>query len=307
MTRLVIKQAVPINHAIIGSIMTTLQADWIFPVDRPPINRGTITFTDKIVSVDEPGVRSADEDLGQVAIIPGLVNAHTHLDLGGAVHLRQKITLGEPTDWLRRVIAYRRSRTPEQIDADIAEGLQQLQNAGTTLVGDIATNNQSEVYLERAAMRSIVFHELIGLDADRLRRAWHQCAGAVSPHAPYSVNVNVMRDLLSGSQPLATHVAEFAEEAVLLEHRRGPFRTFLEQLGVYLTIGLATSWQDFLFSSDSIAPQLLIHANYLPSDIALSANQSVVYCPRTHAAFGHPPHPFQQMLARRNQRLPRHR
>lgn len=282
--------------------MTTLQADWIFPVDRPPIARGTITVNNgTIVSVDEPGIRPVDENLGQVALIPGMVNAHTHLDLSGAAYLCQQITPGNPTDWLRSVIAYRRSRTVEQLDADVAIGIAQLQRAGTTLVGDIAANYLSQAQLEFAKMRSIAFNELIGLDAARLRESWKQCQGAVSPHAPYSVNVEVMRDMLDSRSFLATHIAEFAEEAELLEHRRGPFVEFLQQLGVYRPEGLATSWRDFLAtkgSTDSKGKQLLIHANYLPSDIALSANQSVVYCPRTHAAFGHPPHPFREMLNR---------
>ena len=278
--------------------MTTLQADWIFPVDHAPIARGTITFeSDTLVSVNQPSIRSVDKDLGQVAIIPGLVNAHTHLDLSSATHLRQEIEPGKPTDWLRQVIAHRRSQTPEQIAAAIAEGIIQLQRSGTTLVGDICVAGTSEKQLATVPLRSIVYHELIGLDAPRLRQAWQQCQGAVSPHAPYSVNVEVMHELLSSHHPLATHIAEFHEEAELLEHRRGPFVAFLQQLGVYHPEGLATSWHDFLTSNGSTAPQLLIHANYLPSDIALSANQSVVYCPRTHAAFGHPPHPFQEMLA----------
>ena len=64
------------------------------------------------------GVRTPDEDLGNVAIIPGLVNAHTHLDLSGARGLIPPTTPDTFTDWLRGVIAYRRSRTPEQVEAD---------------------------------------------------------------------------------------------------------------------------------------------------------------------------------------------
>src|SRR5207247_2682172 len=67
----------------------TLTARWIFPVERPPLERGTVTIAgERILSVDAPGKRKADIDLGNAAVLPGLVNAHTHLDLTG---LRPKV------------------------------------------------------------------------------------------------------------------------------------------------------------------------------------------------------------------------
>lgn len=85
----------------------TLTARWVFPVDRPPLERGVVAFADEKIAVVEPyGRRTADLDLGDAAVLPGLVNAHTHLDLSG-MH-----SLAPPTphftDWLRRVISHRR-------------------------------------------------------------------------------------------------------------------------------------------------------------------------------------------------------
>ena len=62
----------------------TLTARWLFPVDGPPLEQGTITIQDESIRAVEPhGQRRPDRDLGRVAILPGLVNAHTHLDLCG--------------------------------------------------------------------------------------------------------------------------------------------------------------------------------------------------------------------------------
>src|SRR6478752_6099679 len=116
----------------------TFTARWVFPVGGPPLERGTVTVAgDRIEAVEPRGVRSANEDLGNAAIIPGLVNAHTHLDLSGARGLIPPTDPDHFTDWLRGVIAYRRTRTPEQVEGDIRAGLAECLRFGTTLVGDI--------------------------------------------------------------------------------------------------------------------------------------------------------------------------
>ena len=96
----------------------TLTARWVFPVSGPPLANGVVTIRgDKIEAVEPRGIRSPDDDLGNVAIIPGLVNAHTHLDLSGAAGSIPPTDPDHFTDWLRGVIAYRRSRTPEQVQS----------------------------------------------------------------------------------------------------------------------------------------------------------------------------------------------
>src|SRR5438105_10126039 len=100
----------------------TLTARWVFPVDGPLLERGVVAVADdKIVAVEAHGRLSADLDLGDAAVLPGLVNAHTHLDLSGMRDLAPPTP--HFTDWLRQVIAHRRARTPEQVQADVRAGL----------------------------------------------------------------------------------------------------------------------------------------------------------------------------------------
>src|SRR5215831_6365027 len=95
----------------------TYTARWIFPVDAPPLEAGTITIAaDRIVAVEANGVRKPDVDLGSVALLPGFVNAHTHLDLSGA--RGQCPPTPDFTQWLRRVIAFRRARSDAEVQAD---------------------------------------------------------------------------------------------------------------------------------------------------------------------------------------------
>jgi aminodeoxyfutalosine deaminase len=286
-------------------------ARWVFPVSGPPVPDGVLVVRDDIiVSVEPRGARTPDEHLGNVALVPGFVNAHTHLDLSGARHLIQPTNADHFTDWLRGVIAFRRGRTSEQTQADIRTGLAECLKFGTTLLGDIAAEGASWDALFNAPTRSLVFHELIGLTAQRLSdsvkilAAWGKrpesetCRIAASPHAPYSTGIALIRSVAWNGWPIAVHLAEAPAEAELLEHRSGPLRAFLEALGVWFPDGLARSHREVWLRTRRAAIALFVHCNYLSTDVPLKAHQSVVYCPRTHAAFGHAPHPFRAFLAR---------
>src|SRR5262249_34938148 len=100
----------------------SLTARWIVPVDSPALPGGTVTVEgDRIVAVEPHGRRTADVDLGNAAVIPGLVNAHMHLDLSS---FATPIPFdGDFTNWLRAVIAHRRTQTPEQVMTAVRAGL----------------------------------------------------------------------------------------------------------------------------------------------------------------------------------------
>src|SRR5581483_1165326 len=100
----------------------TLTARWVFPVASQPLERGRVTIAgERITAVEPHGARAADIDFGDAAIVPGFVNAHTHLDLTGA--RGQAPPTPDFTAWLRQVIAFRRGRTAEQVQADVRDGI----------------------------------------------------------------------------------------------------------------------------------------------------------------------------------------
>src|SRR5689334_11802571 len=120
----------------------TLRARWVFPVSGPPLPDGTVTVEgDHVASVQPAGTRSADVDLGNAAVLPGFVNAHTHLDLSGLRGLAPPSP--DFTGWLRQVIAHRRGRTPDQTRQDVRAGLSECLRCGTTLLGDISGDGSS--------------------------------------------------------------------------------------------------------------------------------------------------------------------
>lgn len=290
----------------------TLSARWVFPVAGPPLPHGLVTVEgDRIAAVEPRGARTPDEDLGNVALVPGLVNAHTHLDLSGARGLIPPTHPDHFTDWLRGVIAYRRTRTPEQVQADIRAGLAECLRFGTTLLGDIASEGASWDAVAAAPTRAVVFWELIGLTSARYEDGTSRfvcgaagrdetplCRWGRSPHSPYSVNhACAASDLHSGHS--AIHLAESPGELELLASKTGPFVEFLEDLGVWHPEAITARSADFLAGHELAAPPaLFVHCNYLPPDAPFRPHQSVVYCPRTHGAFLHPPHPFREFLKR---------
>lgn len=290
----------------------TLTARWIFPADRAPLENGVITVTgESITAITPRGERMADVDLGDAAVLPGLVNAHTHLDLSG---LRgEELPKSDFTLWLRRVIQFRRNRSVADVEKDIQAGRAQSLACGTTLLGDISAGGSSWVALAAGPLRAVVFYELLGLPRERARHAWKQARDwldahpatellrpGLSAHAPYSVRRSLFRAAAARARrddlPLAVHLAETRDEMALLRHRTGPFTDFLRELQVYDPDGLVHGPEEVLQLHRGVQPFLVVHGNYLNGS-RVPEGSTVIYCPRTHAAFAHDPHPFPRFLA----------
>jgi cytosine/adenosine deaminase-related metal-dependent hydrolase len=286
----------------------TISAGWIFPVETAPLERGIVTVAgDRILAVEPYGRRTPDADLGNVAVLPGFVNAHTHLDLTGLRGLVPPSS--EFPAWLRGVIQNRRGLSPDDFQKAVRAGLAESLAAGTTLLGDISGQGLSWPVLAGAPLRAVVFYEVLGLPRDRARQAWADarhwvqshsatatCRPGLSPHAPYSVRASLFRTIAAWAKrhrvPVSTHLAETSVELLLVRDRQGPFVPFLQELGVWDPDGLVKGI-DALIRLHRHVPQVLFaHGNYLDAQAELPRGATVVYCPRTHAAFGHPPHPL---------------
>ncbi|HEX8199101.1 MAG TPA: amidohydrolase family protein [Isosphaeraceae bacterium] len=305
----------------------SLGARYIFPVEGPPIADGLLTIQKgRIAGLGPAGGRAADLDLGNAAIVPGFVNAHTHLELAA---LGDDTPLGPEDElaWLRRVVESRRRGTPADLHAAVGRNLAASLAAGTTMLADTTTGGLSWKAIADAPVRAVVFAELIGLRRSRglqsSQEAWDwigsidpgaqvvACARpGLSPHAPYSTSDWLYHRAAAAGLPLSTHLAELPEELELLATRGGRLRTFLEDLDAW-----NDAWEpigprpaDYVRKGQlRRADWLIAHGTYLdPSEFwqlrpeAAPAGQrvAVAYCPRTHARFGHAPHPFRAMLER---------
>jgi cytosine/adenosine deaminase-related metal-dependent hydrolase len=291
-------------------MILAVTARWVFSAAGPPLRSGVLVVNNgRIVAVEPTGSRKPDHDFGNAAILPGLVNAHTHLDLTGMYGLAPPGP--DFVGWLREVISHRRQQTPEQIGEDIREGITKSLHAGTTLIGDISGDGLSWPLLAKTPLRSVVFREMLGLTKERAERSWQAaqqwlgeslatptCRPGLSPHAPYSARVSLIKAAAGVGLPFAVHLAETQAERELLVDHAGPFVSFLQELGVWDPLGLAKSPEHVIRLAVGNGPTLFVHANYLAATAAIPPNGSVVFCPRTHHAFGHPLHPVADLLAR---------
>src|SRR5262245_11487157 len=249
-------------------------ARWLFPVAQPPLENGLLVIDgERIVGILPAGSRKADLDFGNSAILPGLVNAHTHLDLTGM----RGIAPPSPDfiGWLKQVIAFRKERTPAQVADDIRAGLAESLRSGTTLLGDISGSGESWQNLAEAPLRSVVFREMIGLNKRRAAeavlafRTWREsfperpnCRAGLSPHAPYSVRFSLFLYAATSDVPVAVHLAESKAEMELLLAREGPFVDFLQELGAWDAEGLSDGPDHLLQTMNGVNPVLFIHCNY---------------------------------------------
>jgi len=300
----------------------TLRARYVFPVDGPPIDGGTITIRGpRIVAVGEPQTVGEVHDLGDVAIVPGLVNAHTHLEFSDLA-----APVGRPgmplPQWIGHVVAHRWAATTDA-PAAISQGLGESLACGTTTLGEIATGDARQIVTRYngSPIASVVFRESIAPRTDRVPAAAAEAEQflrstqasanlqpALSPHAPYTVHPRLLEAMLDLARrhaaPLAMHLAESREELELLERGTGPFRAMLERLDAWDPADDARYPRilNYLERLATAPRALVVHGNYLRADeidyLAERAERmSVVYCPRTHAFFGHDAYPLAAMLA----------
>ena len=293
--------------------LASYRARWIIPVAGPPVENGIVVVRgDRIVGVHR-ALRADTIDLGEVAIVPGFVNCHTHLEFSRLE--RPLEPMARFTDWIRSVVRYRRDAT-EESGVAIRQGLQESLRGGVALLGDIATTGWNWADYQHGPA-CIVFQELLGLTADRQaaqrERAESHVAEAeryenlpgLSPHAPYSVHPDLFRQTVQLANaeniPVAMHLAETEAERELLSEGTGEFRGLLEELGLWQPAHFGGRHGfEFLDLLSELSHPLVIHGNFLSNQellfLAQHPHMTFVYCPRTHAAFGHPPHPWQRLL-----------
>ncbi|HJU43210.1 MAG TPA: amidohydrolase family protein [Vicinamibacterales bacterium] len=240
--------------------MTAYKAAWVLPIDQPPIRDAVIEIESGVIKSLNPGSFAFApsalrrdrlvKDLGNVAILPGLINAHTHLELSW---LRGRVPPANTfTDWVKALVSIRRGTehliTPE-IVAPVHAAIAELRASGTVAVGDITNSLAAVAPMKETGLRGVVFHELLGfkerdgalIEATREKRgaaASHGIPISLAPHAPYSTSVELfkaIRQAVSSSNCpiMSVHLGESAEEVELLEKGSGPWRGMLETIGVW--------------------------------------------------------------------------
>jgi cytosine/adenosine deaminase-related metal-dependent hydrolase len=227
--------------------MIRYRAAWVLPISRPPMPDGVVTADrGRIVGV-EAQPSGPVEDLGRVAILPGLVNAHTHLELSW---MRGEVPpASSMPDWASTLIA-RRQAAGQDATGPIVDAIAEARNSGTCLVGDISNSLASYAPLVASDLSAAIFHELIGfstsdpdmvvaLAEERLRAlpATPRLRPTLAPHAPYSVSPGLFVAIArhAHGRPLSVHLGESRDEVHFLRDATGAWRELLEKLGAWVS------------------------------------------------------------------------
>ncbi len=238
--------------------MTTYRAAWVCPIDRPPIRDGLVVVeAGRIVGIRGPGPGQAQSgsrapdpgprDLGNTVLLPGLINAHVHLELSW---LRGRVPpAGKFTDWVKQLVASRggveRPDDPAVVES-MRAAIAELHASGTVAVGDISNSLASPGPMHDAGLDGVVFHELLGftqrdgavLEKGRAARAAAPGRVSLAPHAPYSTSpelFHAIREAVTGAACpiMSVHLGESPEESELLQGGTGPWRRILESIGLW--------------------------------------------------------------------------
>lgn len=297
-----------------------LRARTVLPITAPPIDDGAVLIGDgRIIAVGRWADLQRDAstqviDLGDTIVMPGLINAHCHLD-----YTDMAGQLPPPrvfTDWIKQIITLKSSWTRDDYARSWENGARMLLRSGTTTVMDIETmlDLLPDVW-SATPLRMISCAELISVRSHLA--VSEQVAGAVArlsalndpmkrvglaPHAPYSTTLELLglaaRAAMDRSWPVTLHVAESQAEFDMFMYRRGPMFDWLKPQRAMEDCGIGSPVHHAEASGALGRNCVAAHVNYLwdnDAEALARTGTSVVHCPRSHDFFQHQRFPFDRL------------
>jgi aminodeoxyfutalosine deaminase len=304
-----------------GERRMIIRTGTVVTMDGPPIANGAVAVSgDRIVDVgkfDDVKTRNAGEviDLGEQALLPGLINGHCHLDYTA---LRGKIPPQKSfADWIRAINAEKAKFSPKDYLASINEGFAEAKRFGTTTIANLTAFPElipqisepirtwwfAELINVRAPERA---SEIVDLAIESLKSAQNW---GLAPHALFTASKHLYRRCGEIARRenilLTTHLAESREEMETFHDGKGRLYEFLKSIGRPMNdCGSITPLELFLGTTDNRAlPDWIVaHLNELTEsdfDLLERSNRQfhVVHSPRSHHYFGHSRFPFEQLRA----------
>ena len=289
---------------------TRYHARWLLPIVSPPIEHGWVEVEGGVVRAVGAGkparcdAATRDVDLGCACILPGLVNAHTHLELSaqrGAVSPARSMPA-----WAAALMSLENPPAGQR-SAAIRGAIAEMYRAGTALIGDVANTLDSMAPLEAGPVDAVVFREVLGFDVSpeeaaatvealaglASARSGARVSLRIAAHAPYSVSPALFRALAARVPgPRSVHLAESREECDFLRSGSGAWRKILEARGRW-DPGWRPPRCGPVAYLDSLGwlrdDSLLVHGVQLtPPEIRRVAESgaTIVTCPRSNAWTG---------------------
>jgi 5-methylthioadenosine/S-adenosylhomocysteine deaminase len=299
--------------------MINYHARWVLPVASHPVRDGTVSVVERqitYVGQRQHAPAGKNVDLGDAVLMPGLVNAHTHLELTAMRGLLDGMPF---VPWIRTLTEARSAVLTNASMLDgarwgIVEGLA----AGITTYADTSASGVVVQALNEMHVRGIMYQEIFGpspaqresalatlrAQIDALRQ-WESdlVQLGVSPHAPYTVHEDLLIDAVAfavgAGMPVAMHLAESDEEIRFLRDGEGPFADGLRARGITVVRRSHSPVHLLVELGVVLGRPLLIHCVRVDeTDIAFIAEYGcpVAHCPTSNAVLGHGVAPLREML-----------
>jgi 5-methylthioadenosine/S-adenosylhomocysteine deaminase len=307
--------------------MTYIMARWVLPIDRAPIENGEVETSGGVIAYCGPRRTEADRttdgamiDLGDAAVLPGLINVHTHIEYTA---LRGFIEDIEFFLWIRALIETKAQLSPDDWLASSRLGALECIRAGITTIGDNTDAGFTARICSEYGLRARAYQETFGIDhrqpvderlADldaKLQQAASYTSDrveiGVSPHAPYTIRPELFRALGSYCEAnrlrTSIHLAESQAESELILNGSGPIADILTQREIaWRTPGVTPT--KYLYDLGALTQDTLcVHCvHQSPSDIDLIAasGASIAHCPKSNAKLGAGIAPLASWLAHAN-------
>ena len=271
-------------------------ADWVLPVEGEPIEDGAVAVEDgRIAAVGPASEVGAGERFPGCAIVPGLVNAHSHLEY--AVYAGFGDGLAFPP-WLAVHIERKQRLHAEDALAIARVGAAESLRSGVTCVGDASFSGAAARACADLGLRAIVYLEVFGRGVEQLQERYEanreRYADAysglvrlgVSPHAPYTASLELYAACAELGVPVATHLAESAAEQEWLTRGSGPW----EELADWLPPPLGETGVRALARAGLLRPRVTaahcVHVDAEEIGLLASHGVGVAHCPRSNALLG---------------------
>jgi cytosine/adenosine deaminase-related metal-dependent hydrolase len=301
-------------------------ARWVMPICSPPIEHGAIAIDgDVIVSVgraqdlNQRFPETPIRDFGLAAILPGLVNVHSHLELTAMRGFLDRQE-GDFLAWLRKLTVARMAMTPDDLRVSATCGAIEGARAGVTCLGDASSLARSAMKaLTDVGLRGVVYQESFGPDPTtagqnvaNLRKQLSEMRtletalvrAGVSPHAPYTVSAPqlelIARLALDEKLPLMMHAAESQAETLFMFEGVGPFAEGLKKRGIeWQAPGISTIAYLQRHGLLETKPLLAHCITVDNADLELirKSQTAIAHCPKSNAKLGHGRAPFASFLS----------
>ena len=299
---------------------------WVLPIASAPIPAGAIAVDeDLIVAVDRAAVlrtrypQAIVRDFSNSAIIPGLINAHSHLELTAMRGFLEKEE-GDFFAWLRKLTVARLERmTEDDLYVSAAWGACEAARAGVTCFADASDSGATSMRaLIDTGLRGIIFQESFGPDPRLVQENFEKLQQkvarlreletplvkfGVSPHAPYTVCgpqlEMISRFAMDEELPLMMHAAETDMEVEFLRDGCGPFGDGLKSRGIEFQAPNTTPIQHLERHGVLATKPLLAHCIKVDDsdmDLIAETQSSIAHCPKSNAKLGHGVAPFANFL-----------